>query len=173
MTLYSKCRRFDEVLFRVIEAATGILLVVMFIVIMAGVIFRYTLDRPLPWTEELAKYVTFYMVLIGSAAAIREKRHPSLTFIVRKFPLHFNRIWNFLVDTLVFFVLIIVFIEGYRMAADERTWMTPVLRMSFFWVYLALPIGAFLMIVQIAAKYIFDRKALDRNVEDVYTSEEG
>lgn len=32
---------------------------------------------------------------------------------------------------------------------------TPALRISFFWVYVALPLGALMMIIQIVLSYIF------------------
>jgi TRAP-type C4-dicarboxylate transport system permease small subunit len=137
----------------------------MFGVIIAGVVCRYVLDRPLSCAEELAKYIMFYMVLVGSAAATRAQQHPALTFIVRKLPALFDKIWRVVIDAMVFFVLIIILIEGWKMAVDERIMRTPTLRISFLWVYLALPIGAFLMMLELIAKYVFGKKTFDNNVE--------
>lgn len=168
----SKFRKFDDVLLGVIRVTTAILLIVMFVVIMMEVIFRYVLASSAFWTEELAKYVMFYMVLMGSVVAIREERHPALVFISQKFHVRFRKKWHLFIDVLVFFVLIFVFREGYKMAVDERIMRTPALRMSFLWVYLALPIGAFLMMVQIVAKYIFGKKASNNSGKNVSVSKE-
>jgi TRAP-type C4-dicarboxylate transport system permease small subunit len=173
MALNSKYRRFDNVLVGIIQAATAVLLMTMFVVIMMEVIFRYVLTSSPFWTEELARYVMFYMVLMGSVVAIREERHPALTFIVQKFPVRFRRVWNLLIDGLVFFVLIFVLREGYRMAVDEWIGKTTALRIPFFWVYLALPVGAFLMMVQIVAKHILGKKAFNKNGKSVSVSKEG
>lgn len=149
----SKIQKRDDVLLDVIRVGTAILLVIMFVVIILEVIFRYILASPVFWTEELARYVMFYMVLVGSAAGIRQGQHPVLTFVVQEFPVRFRRKWYVAIDGLVFFVLILVFWQGWVMAAEEWIGRTAALRISFFWVYLALPIGSFLMMVELVAKY--------------------
>jgi TRAP-type C4-dicarboxylate transport system permease small subunit len=145
---------------------------IMFVVIILEVVFRYVLTSSPFWTEELARYVMFYMVLVGSAAAIREEKHPSLTFVIQKFSAGFRRKWKLLLDGLVFLVLAVVFWEGCVMAMEEWVGKTPALRISFFWVYLALPIGACLMMVEIIAKNIQGEEAGNKNSEEVSVSEE-
>lgn len=171
MPVDPKYRKIDQVLLGVIRVTTAILLMIMFIVIIKEVVFRYALNSPAFWTEELARYVMFYMVLIGSVAAIREQRHPALTFIIQKFPVRFHRIWSLLIDALVFLVLIVVLVEGCLMAVHERIGKTAALRISFSWVYLALPIGAFLMMVQIIAKHVFGKDGSGKN-NNIPSSEE-
>jgi TRAP-type C4-dicarboxylate transport system permease small subunit len=152
-------RKFDEVLYKAIRLSIAFLLTAMFVIIIMEVIFRYVVAAPAFWTEELARYIMFYMVLLGSAIAIREERHPSLTFIIQQFPEKFQKVWNILIDSVVFIVLLVMLKEGYFMAVDEMIMKTPALRVSFFWVYLAFPIGTILMMLQIIVKYIFGKKS--------------
>jgi len=147
-------QRFDNRLLAAIRTVTAVLLSVMFVVIIAGVFFRYVLGSALFWSEELARVLMFYMVLIGSAAAIRQKQHPALLLVTSKLPASLGRKWAIVLDLLVCFVLVIIFWQGLLMAVDEWIGRTPALRISFFWVYLALPIGAALMICEIALGYI-------------------
>lgn len=154
MALDSRYRKTDNRLLGVTRVTTAVLLMIMFIVIILGVICRYVLGSPAFWTGELARYVMFYMVLIGSVTAIREDRHPALTFVIEKLPVRVREKWSLIIDGLVFFVLIVVFWQGCLMAAEEWIGKTAALRISFFWVYLALPIGALLMMVQIVAKNV-------------------
>ncbi|HUW17797.1 MAG TPA: TRAP transporter small permease [Sedimentisphaerales bacterium] len=165
-------QRFDSLLLKAIRVTTGILLAVMFVIIISEVAFRYVLTRSVFWTEELARYVMFYMVLIGSSAGVRQNRHPSLSFVIQKFPAGFQRKWSVLIDGLVLLVLVVIFWEGAFMAVDEWPGKTAALRISFFWVYLALPIGAFLMMVQIVAEYFFAGGAADQNDNDIAPSKE-
>ena len=172
MDLNPNHRKGGEVLLGAIRVTTAILLMVMFVVIILEVIFRYVLTSSPFWTEELARYAMFYMVLVGSAAAIREGKHPSLTFVIQKFSAGFRRKWKLLLDGLVFLVLVVIFWQGCVMAVEEWIGKTPALRISFFWVYLALPIGALLMMVEIIAKYVSGKKATDGDSEEVSVSEE-
>jgi TRAP-type C4-dicarboxylate transport system permease small subunit len=148
-------------LFKLIRTATALVLAVMFIVIFLGVFLRYVLNTPAFWTEEAARCLMFYMVLVGSSAATRQDRHPAISFVTDKFSQNLRRKWKSFLDVPVFIVLLVIFWQGILMAVDERIGRTPALRISFFWVYLALPVGAFLMMLQIIAKYLGHRKNSD------------
>jgi len=168
----SKLRKVDTVLLGVVRMVTAVLLLLMFVVIMLEVIFRYALKSAPFWTEELARYIMFYMVLLGSSAAIRQKQHPALEFVTQSFNRRFCKVWVFFVDILIFFVLVVILKKGYEMAVNELIARTPALRVSFFWVYLALPIGAVMMMLQIIAKHIFGLKSFTDRDEGIVTSEE-
>jgi len=160
--LNTQMRRIENSLLGLIRASTAVLLAIMFVVIILEVLFRYVLALPVFWTEELARYVMFYMVLIGSAAAVRDQMHPALTFVVAGFGARFGRWWKLFIDVLVFFVLVVVFWQGWVMAVEERIGTAAALGVSFFWVYLALPVGAFLMMVELVAKNMFGPGGLDK-----------
>jgi TRAP-type C4-dicarboxylate transport system permease small subunit len=151
--------KFDKILLKLIEILVSLLLALMFIITIISIFFRYIIHLPIFWTDEFARYIMFYMVMLGSAVAFREERHPALLFIIQKFPIRFVKVWNFIKDTIIIIILIIIFKEGYFMALDVIIMKSPALRISFFWVYLALPIGALLMIFQIIANYIFGEKS--------------
>ncbi len=150
-----KLRKFSQALNRVTRYTIAFLLMLMFIIIMLEIIFRYVVTYPAFWTEELARYLMFYMVLLGGSVAIRNDGHPALLFILQGFSMSFQKRWKILVDALVFLVLIFIFKEGLIMAVDEMISSTPALRISFFWIYIALPIGSLLMMFELVMKNVF------------------
>jgi TRAP-type C4-dicarboxylate transport system permease small subunit len=139
----SLLRRFDKGLLAAIRVAVALLLAMMFAVIMWEVVARYVLASPAFWTEEFARYVMFYLVLIGSSVAIRQQIHPALRLITGKFGRRLRFLWRLLLDLLIVIVLLVILVKGSSMAVDEWIGRTPALRVRFFWVYLALPIGEF------------------------------
>ncbi len=161
-----------NVLYRATRLAVAALLAIMALLILKEVIFRYVFAAPAFWTEELARYVMFYMVLLGSSIAIREERHPALLFVIQNFSPRFRRIWRIFIDVLIFAVLVAVFREGLVMAVDEIITRTPALRVSFFWIYLALPLGSLLMMIQIIAKHVFGKESTARTEDASEGSEE-
>jgi TRAP-type C4-dicarboxylate transport system permease small subunit len=148
-------KRLDSIVNAIIENMSNTLLFLMFFVVMLEVISRYVMKTPFFWTDELARYLMFYMVMFGSSIALREERHPALLFIIEKFPKKIKNLWFIIVDVIISILLIIIFKEGLSMAIDALNMKTPALRIPFFWVYLALPIGSLLMLYQIATKYIY------------------
>ncbi len=156
-----KANKLDELFLKVLNWAVAALFLFMFGVVMIAVISRYVMLVPMFWPEELARYIMIYMVFLGSSIAIREEKHPTLIFIIEKFPHQLRRYWLVVIDSLIFILLAVVFWEGYLMAVDALIAKTPALRISFFWVYLSFPIGAALMMAQVLAKHIFGKKLLN------------
>lgn len=60
--------------------------VVMLLSSLAQVLFRYALEIPVPWTEELARFLFVIAMLLGMAIAVREKEHIVVDFLFRKLP---------------------------------------------------------------------------------------
>lgn len=147
-------KKIDSFINNLLSNITIILIIMMFLIVILEVISRYVMRVPFFWTEELARYLMFYMVMIGSSITLREERHPALLFIIEKFPKKFKKIWKIVLDILLVIVLLAIFKESLKMAIDALIMKTPALRIAFFWVYLGLPIGAILMLYEIVMKYI-------------------
>lgn len=65
-------KRFFAVLAEMLEPFVGFLLGAITLVVFLQVIFRYVLGIIAPWTEELARYISIWMVYAGAlVAAIR------------------------------------------------------------------------------------------------------
>jgi TRAP-type C4-dicarboxylate transport system permease small subunit len=152
-----KWGRWDGKILKGLRYATFGLFLAMTLLVMMGIFFRYVISSPPFWSEELARYFMFYLILVGSSVAVREEKHPSLTFIIQKFSPRFQKIWSRLLDILVFLVLIFVFWEGLLMAIDEWIMKTPSSRIPFSCVYAALPLGAILMMFQLVVKNVFGK----------------
>lgn len=55
-------------------------------IVAAQVITRYLLKVPLPWSEEVARYMFIWLVWVGAAYATKEKRHISIDVLVTRIP---------------------------------------------------------------------------------------
>lgn len=152
--------KLDKVLLNIIKGIVLILIISMFITVITGVITRYILKNPIFGTDELARYLMLYMVMFGSAIAFRNKTHPALLFVVERFSERFVQMWNVLIDMIIIIILTFILKEGYTIAVKNVIQKTPALRISSFWIYIALPIGAFIMIFQIIMSHIFKENQL-------------
>lgn len=55
-------------------------------IVAAQVITRYLLKVPLPWSEEVARYMFIWLVWVGAAFATKERRHISIDVLVSRLP---------------------------------------------------------------------------------------
>jgi TRAP-type C4-dicarboxylate transport system permease small subunit len=117
------------------------------------VITRYVLGDPLIWSEEVARYLFVWVSMIGAALALREGGHFGLDLLIRPMP-RLKPVLGPLV-TLVMVVFLVILlktgIDETRLAAMQFA-MTFQMRMQ--WAYLALPVGAGLMLFHIAVHVI-------------------
>ncbi len=119
----------------------------------AQVATRYVLGDPLIWSEEAARYLFVWVSMIGAALAIREGGHFGLDLLIRRAPALKPVLGPIVAVITAVFLLILLKtgIDETRLAAMQFA-MTFPMRMQ--WAYLALPIGAGLMLFHLAVLVI-------------------
>jgi TRAP-type C4-dicarboxylate transport system permease small subunit len=136
------------------EAGVIVVLVCLLTAItFAQVAARYVLGDPLIWSEEAARYLFVWVSMIGAALAIREGGHFGLDLLIRRVPALKPVLGPVVtVVTSVFLVILLkTGIDETSLAAMQFA-MTFPMRMQ--WAYLALPIGAGLMLFHVAVHVI-------------------
>jgi TRAP-type C4-dicarboxylate transport system permease small subunit len=137
-----------------VEAGAIVVLVCLLTAItFAQVAARYVLGDPLIWSEEAARYLFVWVSMIGAALAIREGGHFGLDLLIRRVPALKPVLGPVVtVVTSVFLVILLkTGIDETSLAAMQFA-MTFPMRMQ--WAYLALPIGAGLMLFHVAVHVI-------------------
>ncbi len=125
-------------------AATG----AMTVVVLLGVLFRYVLQSPLSWSEEVARYL---MIWAASLAL----------------PPSAQKYAAVLVNLAVLWFLWILTKFGYDMALEGQSQLSPVLakyRINMMWSLSAIPVAGALAIIQTVLQIVID---LFRRKEDL------
>lgn len=71
-----------DILERVLRLIIGLSMLVMLVVIAYQVILRYIFKASNIWSEELARYLMCYVVLLGAAIATRKYAHLQVDFLI-------------------------------------------------------------------------------------------
>jgi tripartite ATP-independent transporter DctM subunit len=66
------------------EAATILVMVLQVVVVLAGVISRYVVNRPIAGSDEIATLVLVWLTFLGGAVAQRRRSHPSVSLLVER-----------------------------------------------------------------------------------------
>jgi TRAP-type transport system small permease protein len=136
----------------VIEMAVGsfcvLIYAAMIVVALLGVLFRYVMLSPFEWTEELARFLMLWVGFLGMSMALRRNEHIALNFLGGFLPPALLRLVGYGIDLLVGLFLYFLLKQGYLMTT--RTLMTTsTLDLSMFWIYMSVPLGAFLTAIQL------------------------
>ena len=68
-----------------LEIAVSTILVALVTVTFAQVVFRYLLQAPLAWSEELARFLLMWLASLSAAYAFKTRSHFALRFVVDRF----------------------------------------------------------------------------------------
>lgn len=141
--------RLDRAIQYLLAALVGLSLLAMVTVVIVLVVARFVLGISLFWGEELARYLMIYMGFIGGAVALRAGQHPRLGIFAAMLPAGARRMLGWLIDILMLVTLAVLFYQGLDIALNEGRMRTPALRIPYLWVFLAVPIGAAAMLIQL------------------------
>lgn len=135
---------------RIWDDFTLFLFICLLVAATLQVLSRYVLEAPLPWTEELARFLLVWVAFLGSASVTRRKMHIAVEFLSSKFTGKVAGVINILLYLVMVIFLAILFYG--TLVMFESSWPVhagtmPWLRMS--WVYLGATIGVAVMLVHV------------------------
>ncbi|SDK22771.1 TRAP transporter small permease [Natronincola ferrireducens] len=131
------------------EYVGGTLFIVMFIVLVAQIIARQVFDQPIKWSEELARFLFVYIGFLGVSAGIKDGQHVAITFLLEKFPPKIQRVMQIVFQLAILGILVVLFIIGVRMTIRKIPVTIVSLKISYMYMYIALPITTLLMIYRL------------------------
>lgn len=139
----------------VLNLIMGLLVTVVFL----QVIFRFILNSPLAWTEELARYSLIWLTFLGAAYAMSSKAHIGMEFFVNLFSVSIRKALYIAATfaSLLFFLLMVV--EGYDLAMQGMSQTSPVLRIPMGMIYMIIPLSGAILIINMASQFSKDFKS--------------
>jgi C4-dicarboxylate transporter DctQ subunit len=111
------------------------------------VTFRYFLDFPLGWPEELIRYLIILIVYVGASIAVRKKSHISVDLLATLLPgLKKFLEYTAALSGVVFCFIIIVLGTQFVGSLIESGQIAVTLKIPIYIVYSILPIGGVLLL---------------------------
>ena len=134
---------------RVVDWALAACLGVMTCVVSVSVVFRYVLNSPLAWSEELASMLFAWLTFVGAYVGFRSRSHIAIDTVVIFLPENVQWCLARVVDAGVLLMLAIFIWQGFRLAITSWSLEFPAMEISRGYLYLSLPVGACLMAVAV------------------------
>jgi len=123
------------------EAVSVFLGVMLFGVLIWQVFTRYVLDDPSIWSEEAARFLYVGVVFFGAAAAVRDRSHLGMPFLLEYLPVGPALAVTLFTRTLTLGFCVAIVVYGWRAAMND--WDLPSLAME-------IPLGLPLAVVPVA-----------------------
>lgn len=130
------------------------LLVLMSVVVLTQVASRYVFAIPLSWTEELARYSLVWLTFIAGAMCIRSNSHFVIDLLLCKLPITPRILMQVAILLSMGAFAGVMLYTGIVILPIIDMQISPALRISMGYIYLAIPIGSFLMLFHIVCALI-------------------
>ena len=148
---------FDDIL-------ASICMVIVIGVTVVGVFMRYVVKSPLAWVEEVSMFFFVWLALLGSASATKIGGHVSIDFIVEKMPKNVRRVIDMVVAIVVSVTLVVIIKYGLDLALQAKIKVTPILRVPYTYIDIAIPIGLVWMLIHYVRLTFLKMKAPQDNI---------
>jgi TRAP-type C4-dicarboxylate transport system permease small subunit len=125
-----------------------VLFVAILLVMMLQVAFRYVLNAPLTWTEELARYLYIWACWLGAPVALRRGNHIAIAFVGDRIPRGVGRIIALVTQAGALVFLAQLTVQGSILMVKSHSVEAITLPIPWSAIYVAAPISAVLMILE-------------------------
>lgn len=136
----------DKLARRIVQLTVAI----MTIAIAAQVVWRYFLQHPIIWAEELARYALVWMTFIGAGVALRSKELVFVDLLINKLPRKLQKITSILVNVANIILLGFLLYYGVLLISlpSVTAQKSPAMQITMNYVYLGVPLGLGIMFFQ-------------------------
>ena len=144
------------------EVFLVILMALAVIIVSAQIVTRFVLKTPLPWSEELARYMFIWLVWVGAAFATKERKHIRIDVVVSRLPQIGQKACT-IISTIIWigFTIFMVYISAVLTSSVMTGGQTGTGSGMPMWIpYSAIPVGMALMLFRILQNCYYDLKAL-------------
>lgn len=152
-------RRAADWIVKATDLVTIAMVVAMFVVMLASIVFRYVLNDSLLWSDELLVWGLVWIVLLGSVGVMASWRHVYVPVAVLALPIR-ARIPVVILSkilTLIFIAMLVYY--GMQVFGARFHRVSPTLGLSTRWEKLAVPVGSALMLLVGVLHVVLDVRA--------------
>lgn len=155
-----------KILYKIAGYVAGILLSIMMLVLVVQVFRRRVLGSSLTFAEELIRFLEIWLVMLGASLCVVDDTHPTVTIFFQLFPEKVRKVVKYLVYILLMAVGVVIIVSGILLIMKNYRQTTPTLRISYAWVYVAIPVSGLLIDIQslgILTKMLKNRKGGEKS----------
>lgn len=146
-------QKFIKIIQKIEEGVMVACLCTMGIVLSVHVFFRFCFDMPIPWAEELARYLQIWITFIGIGYGVRRKTHVSMPMIRNMMPRAMQYIAQVVCDiSIIICSFILLWVTPEFMSQQIK--LSSAMHIPMYIVYAAIPIGFVSYIIYLIAEMV-------------------
>ncbi len=154
MNLFTRSLNFCD---RIAIILSEMAMAVMAVSVIAGILWRYFLNQPLSWTEELSRFLLIFVTFIGACPMIMRGGFGQVESIIQKLKPKPRYIWDLMIALFsILFTGIATGLGSYLVFISPATknQITPALHIPMQFIYAFMPFGFALMFLRETERFL-------------------
>jgi len=139
---------------------TAVIMLVLTVVVVLQVVYRYVLELPLVWSDEAARHLLVWLTFVGGGVAIAQGLHPRIELIDSLQAPNVRKAIELVVSLAVFAFLVVLCFVSADVAKTYNAYLSLGLGIPQSIPRIALPVGACLMAINVLAKLLEESAAV-------------
>lgn len=133
----------------IIDWISILLMSAVVIVVLLQIVFRFIIQKPLSWSEELSRYIFIWIVYLGGYLCTKSNSHLGITYFVDILPVKVRKIVKLVANIFLIVYMAIVIYYGFILSFRVMGQPSAVLRVPMGIVYMAIPLGMTFMLLRL------------------------
>lgn len=142
-------KRLLDIINGVIKWVLIIMFIAMVIVVFLQVLFRFVLNQPLAWTEEMARYLLVWLTFLGAGYGMSVKAHPSIELLYEKTSGLVKKGLTIISAALIVFFFWQIIDSSLEFISRSMAQKSPALQIPMGYIYYVIPISSVLFIINL------------------------
>ena len=141
--------RTAEILSRLTEGLSGLLLGAIVVINVLQVVFRYLVGAPVGWTEEVMRYSVVWLTFLAATAALHRGEHMVIDVLGPVLPYRLQRLVYVVVLLCIGIFCWVLVSEGLPLAIRNAAQTSPSARIPMIVPYVSVAVGGLLILIQV------------------------
>lgn len=129
----------------VVSSLLGVLIGAIVLITLAAVWWRYVINDPISWTEQVSRILFVWVTFLGAAVLYREKSHITIDMFLEMIPQPFKAWMVWLIELGMLLFVVVLFVYGLKLSLDTLSQTYGALDISPASFYFAAPVSAAMM----------------------------
>lgn len=131
-----------RVLYSIASALSALALAALVLATSAAVAARYVLGKPIAWTEEVSGLLMIWIVMLGAIACEAKRKHLTIDLIDQMLGPRTRQVLRIAIGLASIALLLVMAWQAWKLGQTTAFKKTQILGISWFWLDLAVVIGA-------------------------------
>lgn len=138
----------------------GLSVVAIVLITLAAVWWRYVLDSPISWIEQVSNILFIWIVFLGTAVLYRQNLHIGVDFLLGMVGERSRRIWKWAIDVANLVFIVVLFVTSLQLSIDVIPNTYGALDLSPAWFYFSAPVACGMMMLFFLEKLVDPSKRI-------------